>query len=340
MNCPEATVRSLAFRNPPKGTDMNHSVKSDEELMALLERTMRRVSVSAPDMEFSTTTGNQRWIATAAAATVLVVGVGATGVALNARRNASSPPAAIVAGPSESSLVRVDDVSLSTSIVKPGAVALQLADGQRLTFGVVGMPYFDGYAQAVTIQIGAASNGRFLPAGAEVAAGAEPELGGNDTVVFWAGLPASVARVEFHPAAGATTWQTPAEGIAAFPVAAHSPDDTLIGYTAAGDEVQRISWSAATQVGSTSTGDDPAVRSDYSSVTAPPSAVLDVNVAMVAGLTQLQEDRYRAFGNDTMRSCLSERGNSAWTACIESTDSAVKQYLKDLAASLTADNAA
>lgn len=70
---------------------MNHSVKSDEELIALLERTMLKVSVSAPEMEFSTTAGNQRWMATAAVATVLVVGVGAAGIALNARHDTSSP---------------------------------------------------------------------------------------------------------------------------------------------------------------------------------------------------------------------------------------------------------
>lgn len=317
---------------------MNSSVTSDEELNALLERTMRAVSESAPDMEFSTTTGNQRWIATAAAATVLVVGVGAAGVVLNARRDASSPPTASVAEPSESPLVRVDDVSLSTSIVKPGAVALQLADGQRLTFGVVGQPYFDGYAQAVTVKIGAASNGRFLPASADVVAGAEPELGGNDTVVFWTGLPASVARVEFQPAAGATTWQTPLDGVAAFPVASHAPDDTLIAYDAAGNEVQRISWSAAKVIGSSTTGGESKVSYDYSSITEP-SAVPEVDMAMLAGLTQFQEDEYRAFGNDTMRSCLAAKGDSAWTACIESTDAAVKQYLKDLQASRTAGDA-
>ena len=267
-----------------------------------------------------------------------LAGMAAGLYAVQVSRPTDPSPAASVAGPLESPLVRVDEVHLLTSIVKPGSIALQLADGQRLTFGVVGQPYFDGYAQAVTIQIGAASNGRFLPAGANATAGAEPELGGNDTVVFWTGLPTSVSRVEFHPAAGATTWQIPVDGIAAFPVASHARDDTLIGYDAAGNEVQRISWSAAKLIGSTSTGDDPAVKSDYSSV-ADQSAVPDVDVAMLAGLTQIQEDEYRAFGNDTMRSCLAAQGDSAWTACIESTDSAVKQYLKDLQASLTADNA-
>ena len=68
---------------------MNNSVKTDDDLIALLKRTMHNVAVSAPDMEFSTTAGNQRWMATAAAATVLVVGVGAAGLALTGGRDAS-----------------------------------------------------------------------------------------------------------------------------------------------------------------------------------------------------------------------------------------------------------
>jgi hypothetical protein len=272
-----------------------------------------------------------------------LVGLAFTGVAtslyaLQVSRPADRSSTVSVAGPSESPLVRMDKAYLSSSIVKPGAIALQLADGQRLAFGVVGQPYFDGYAQSVVVQIGAATNGRFVPATADVNAGAQTELGGNDTVVFWTGLPASVARVEFHPADGGTTWQTPIAGIAAFPVASHSPNDTLIGYNAAGTEIQRISWSAAKLSGSTTIGDDPTITSDYSSITEP-ATVPDVNIAMLTGLTQLQEDEYRAFGNDTMRSCLAVQGDSAWTACIESTDSAVKQYLKDLQASLAPDNA-
>jgi hypothetical protein len=263
------------------------------------------------------------------------IGVATSLYALQVSRPAS--PTVSVAGPLESPLVRLDKAYLSP-IVKPGAIALQLPDGQRLAFGVVGQPYFDGYAQSVVVQIGAATNGRFVPATADVNAGAQTELGGNDTVVFWTGLPASVARVEFHPADGGTTWQTPLAGIAAFPVASHSPDDTLIGYNAAGNEIQRISWSAAKLNGSTTIGDDSTVMSDYSSITEP-ATVPEVNIAMLAGLTQRQEDEYRAFGNDTMRSCLAVQGGSAWTACIESTDSAVKQYLKDLQASLAADNA-
>jgi hypothetical protein len=271
-----------------------------------------------------------------------LVGLAFTGVvtslyALQVFRPADRSTTVSVAGPVESPLVRLDKAYLS-SIVKPGAIALQLPNGQRLAFGVVGQPYFDGYAQSVVVQIGAATNGRLLPATADVTAGAQTELGGNDTVVFWTGLPASVTRVEFHPADGGSTWQTPIAGIAAFPVASHSPDDTLIGYNAAGSEIRRISWSAAKLSGSTTIGDDSTILSDYSSITEP-ATVPAVNIAMLAGLTQIQEDEYRAFGNDTMRSCLAGQGDSAWTACIESTDLAVKQYLKDLQASLAADNA-
>jgi hypothetical protein len=264
-------------------------------------------------------------------------GVAASLYALQVSRPADPSPTASVAGPLESRLVRLDKAYLSP-VVKPGAIALQLSDGQRLAFGVVGQPYFDGYAQSVVVQIGAATNGRFVPATADVIAGAQSELGGNDTVVFWTGLPASVARVEFHPADGGSTWQTPIAGIAAFPVASHSPDDTLIGYNAADNEIQRISWSAAKLSGSTTIGDDSTILSDYSSITEP-ATVPDVNTAMLAGLTQLQEDEYRAFGNNTMRSCLAGQGDSAWTACIKSTDLAVKQYLNGLQASLAADNA-
>jgi len=69
---------------------MNHSVMSDEELLALLERTMHDVSECAPDMEFSATASSHRWVASAAAASVLVIGLGAAGVALRARHDAAS----------------------------------------------------------------------------------------------------------------------------------------------------------------------------------------------------------------------------------------------------------
>jgi hypothetical protein len=68
---------------------MNHSVDSDEALVALLQRTMHEVSMSAPDMELSTTAGNQRWMVSAAAATVIVVGVGAAGLAVTSRSGSS-----------------------------------------------------------------------------------------------------------------------------------------------------------------------------------------------------------------------------------------------------------
>jgi hypothetical protein len=70
---------------------MNHSVKTDEELLALLEHTMHKVSDAAPDMELTASAGNPRWMASAAAATVIAVGVGAAGLALHARHDNSGP---------------------------------------------------------------------------------------------------------------------------------------------------------------------------------------------------------------------------------------------------------
>jgi hypothetical protein len=307
---------------------MNASLISDEELHALLERTMHRVSESAPNMEFSTKSASRRWMSTAAAATLLVVGVGAAGFALRTRHDPLSAPTASITGPVESPLVRLDDSSRSTSIVKPGAVVLQLADGQRVTF--------DGYGQVVGVKIGSEMNGRFMPASVDVIAGAQPELGGNNTVVYWTGLPTFVSRVEFQPAVGTSLWQTPVGGVAAFPVTSHAADDTLVAFDATGDEVQRISWSAARQTGSATTGDDPSVSYFYSSIT-DPAVAPEADMTLLAGLTQLQEDEYRAFGNATMRSCLAEQGDSAWQECIQSTDTLVRQYLRDLQASLASD---
>ncbi|MCW2750142.1 MAG: hypothetical protein JWR83_1252 [Aeromicrobium sp.] len=255
---------------------------------------------------------------------------------LQASRSADPVPTATASVVAETPLVQLDDVFMFTSVVKPGAIALQLADGQRLTIGVVGEPYYDGYNQALTVQIGATSNGWFQPLGAEVSAATESMLGGNDGVVYWTALPSSVTRVELHLASGATTWQTPVAGVAAFPVAAHSPDDTLIAYDASGNEVQRIAWSATHLVGSTTTGNDPTVHSDYSTEHEA-ADVPQIDVSALANLTQDQEDGYRAFGDDTMRACLNTNGEAAWTSCIASTDVAVKGYLAAINAPVTAE---
>lgn len=73
---------------------MNHSVKSDDELIALLERTMQAVAHRSPDMEFTARTASKHRMVSVAAASLLILGVGAAGFALNSRYDASSPMSA------------------------------------------------------------------------------------------------------------------------------------------------------------------------------------------------------------------------------------------------------
>ncbi|MEI8240588.1 MAG: hypothetical protein WCI22_14330 [Actinomycetota bacterium] len=66
---------------------MNNTMKSEEDVLAILERTMRAVADHAPDMEFSTRSNSSRWMASAAAAALVVAGVGAAGIALSSRND-------------------------------------------------------------------------------------------------------------------------------------------------------------------------------------------------------------------------------------------------------------
>ncbi|MEO6492491.1 MAG: hypothetical protein ABIP99_06620, partial [Ilumatobacteraceae bacterium] len=70
---------------------MNQSIESDDELIALLERTMREVARLAPDMRVAEVRHNNRWIATAAAAAVVVVAGAAAGALVVSSRHDSSP---------------------------------------------------------------------------------------------------------------------------------------------------------------------------------------------------------------------------------------------------------
>lgn len=56
---------------------MNNTVKSDEELLALLDRTMHEVARVAPEMQIEEAHHDYRWVATAAAAAIVIAAVGA-----------------------------------------------------------------------------------------------------------------------------------------------------------------------------------------------------------------------------------------------------------------------
>jgi hypothetical protein len=82
---------------------MNHTVQSDDELIAVLERTMREVARLAPDMRVDEP-NDRRWLATAAAAAVVVAGAAGVGIAISHREDpvAVAPSAPLPSVPSGS----------------------------------------------------------------------------------------------------------------------------------------------------------------------------------------------------------------------------------------------
>ncbi len=257
---------------------------------------------------------------------VALIGFGATAV-LMTRDHGLPEDSAATNGAIGTPIVVSDEDQLYTDLVKPGALSFELADGTHLTFAITAAPFFDGYGQQTTVAYEGYATGRFQSDAAELPLIPEPELGGNDRIVFWTGIPTSANRVELRLDGGPTLTQRPIQGIAAFPVQQHSPGDTITAFAADGSIVATATWSQVRVVGTGSTNGG-AIATDYSSLP-PPANYGVVDVSRLEGLTQAQEDAYRAFGNDTMRACLSADGAN-WTACIQSTDAAVKTYLEDL----------
>ncbi len=252
----------------------------------------------------------------------VVVGLGAAVMAI--RDPQSTAPAART----ETPLTRLPDATIRIAQpTKPGAIALELADGQRITFAIVGSPFYDGYAQQTRVQYDTYSTGSTYPDDLEIPLVPVPELGGTESLTFWTGLPSSATRVEYLPVTGEGLWQTPVEGFAAFPATAHAPDDTFIAYDSAGNEVARTTWST-THLVSSNEGDDRVLHNNYSSLTEPTVDVYGpIDVTKIADLDRAATEAYMGYANATMFSCLSTNGDDAWTECIQSTDAAVKSYL-------------
>jgi hypothetical protein len=228
----------------------------------------------------------------------------------------------------ESPLVNDPTVLMYSPAVKPGALAFELADGQQLTFAIVGAPHFDGYRQYSCVAMDSETTCRVQPSDLDVSITSEDELGGDSHVAYWTHVPESTDIVEFF-ADGKISWQRPIGGIAAFPVASHRPDDTLVALDAAGNELARVSWSRTRSDGSSST-DDSGTQTNYFYTSLDSPTIPDVDVSMIQNLTQAEEDAYRSFADDTMLACLEQDGADAWSACIQSTDAAVKNFLRSL----------
>jgi hypothetical protein len=252
----------------------------------------------------------------------VVVGLGAAVMAMR------DPQSTGPAGPTETPLTRLPDATIrSGQPTKPGAVALELADGQRITFAIIGNAFYDGYAQETWVQYDTYSTGFAYADDVDLPLVPRSELGGTESLIFWTGLPASATRVEYLPVTGESLWQTPVDGFAAFPAAAHAPDDTLVAYDVAGSEVARTTWST-THLLSSNQGDDGILHDNYTSLA---ELTVDVygpiDVTKIADLDRAATEAYTGFADATMLSCLSTNGDAAWTECIQSTDAAVKEYL-------------
>ncbi len=220
-----------------------------------------------------------------------------------------------------------------TDVTKSVAQSFDLANGERLTFYVTASAWFDTYNQQHCRQL--AGFGACWPVPASTAAGAMPwtdlELAGVGDSVMWIGLPDTVAVVEVRQGDD-VIWQDVVDGVAAFPLAERRPTDEYVALDDAGREVMRTTWSMVSLLGEGNRalpdGSITDLIQTWSSTmgTAQSAFVPDVDATVLEGMTQADEEAYRAFADAEMRSCLAAGGDSAWNACLVSTDAAVKAY--------------
>lgn len=219
---------------------------------------------------------------------------------------------------------------------KGDAIGFELSDGNEVVFSVKAWAFFDTYYQSSCRSMSGHTSCWPVPPTEQL----EPlpwtrlELAGNNDMVMWIGLPASVDVVELRQGDD-VSWQHAIDGVAAFPVATHDPSDEVVAFDAAGLEVLRAAWSTVSLLGESTTvspdGTSTAPMYFWSSTfaTEPGEFVPEVDASTMEGMTQADEDAYRAFADGEMRSCLARDGDAAWNACLVSTDAAVKAYLAE-----------
>lgn len=221
-------------------------------------------------------------------------------------------------------------------VAKPIAQSFELANGEQLTFYVAARASFDTYNQQHCRALAGFYACWSVPASTTVDAmpWMDLELAGVGDSVMWIGLPDTVAVVEIRRGDD-VFWQDVVDGVAAFPLAERRPTDEYIALDEAGREVMRTTWSTVSLVSEgnralpdgTVTGLIQTWSSTFA--TAQPTFVPDVDATVLEGMTQADEEAYMAFADAEMRSCLASGGDSAWNACLVSTDAAVKAYLAE-----------
>ena len=223
-----------------------------------------------------------------------------------------------------------------SNVTKPVAQGFELANGEQLTFYVDARPYFDTYDQHPCRALSGFSACWTAPPSVDLdpLPWTELELAGVGDSVMWIGLPADVATVEIRRGDD-VWWQHVIEGVVAFPLADRLPTDEYVALDASDQEVLRTTWSTVSLQGegtpAAQDGRQSGVVQTWSStfVTARPDYVPDVDSTVLEGMTQTDEEAYMAFADAEMRSCLAAGGDSAWNACLVSTDAAVKAYFAE-----------
>ena len=276
--------------------------------------------------------------ATAACGLALVVGglVAVTGRGGAGEVDTAANPDA---GPTrtEVPLLRLPHALVSAGGVAKGeALGFELGDGNKLIFSVTAFPFFDTYYQSICRSMSGETS--CWPVDPSVQLDPLPwndlELAGNNDMVAWIGLPPSVSTVELRQGDD-VSWQHVVDGLAAFPVEAHDPSDEGVAFDAAGVEILRASWSTVTLTGESTRiaadGSFPQPMYTWSSTfgTEAGDFVPEVDATTLEGMTQTDEDAYRAFADATMRQCLVDEGSAAWNSCLVSTEGAVKDYLAE-----------
>ena len=160
------------------------------------------------------------------------------------------------------------------------------------------------------------------------------ELAGNNDMVMWIGLPASVATVELRQGDD-VRWQRVVDGVAAFPVASHDPTDEVVAFDASGVEVLRSSWSTVTLTGSRRGRAPTAARRRRCTPGRRRSARSVRGGRPDVDATTLEGDdagrRGRLPGVRRRRDAVvpRRRWRRAWNACLVSTDAALKAHLAE-----------
>ncbi len=273
--------------------------------------------------------------ATALAGVVLVVG---GLVAVSTRGGSDDLDAASPdAGPTrtEVPLTRLQQV-VARGVTKGEPVGFELSDGSQLTFSVMASSFFDTYYQSTCRSMSGETSCWPVESSVELdpLPWTRPELAGNNDMVIWIGLPTSVVRAELRQG-GNVLWQQVVDGVAAFPVDHHDPTDEVVGFDASGLELLRTTWSTVSLVGESTTvsadGSTTEPMYTWSSTFATERGDFEpeVDISTMEGMTQADEEAYRAFADAAMRQCLVDQGAAAWNGCLVSTEAAVKGYLAD-----------